>query len=72
MTRAYRHIIPVRFTDSQLAQIDARAAELNIHRSTLIRKNALQVIATVAHSQHPGADSDQVSTFEIREDRIML
>jgi len=43
--RNYPLIIPVRFTAAQLAEIDSRAAELKIGRSTLIRETVLSAIA---------------------------
>lgn len=44
MTRSYTCIIPVRFTEVQLAQVDELASRLRTRRSTLIRETTLETV----------------------------
>jgi hypothetical protein len=41
----YSNIIPIRFTNSQLAQVDEVAAMFKIKRSTLIREQLLSALS---------------------------
>ncbi len=41
----YSNIIPIRFTNAQLAQVDEIAAQFKIKRSTLIREQSLRALS---------------------------
>lgn len=56
MAREYQHIVPVRFTDAQLATVDEKASNLGIYRSTLIRSSVLGNIATLTKQERKAAD----------------
>jgi hypothetical protein len=56
MAREYLHIVPVRFTDAQLATIDETASKLRVYRSTLIRSSVLGSIATLTKQERKAAD----------------
>ncbi len=45
MDLEYLHIVPVRFTGAQLAQVDEQAFKLGVYRSTLVRESVLGKIA---------------------------
>lgn len=56
MAREYLHIVPVRFTDAQLATVDEQASKLRVCRSTLIRSSVLGNIATLTKQEREAAD----------------
>lgn len=45
MAVEYSNIIPIRFTNAQLAQVDQVAAQFKIKRSTLIRQQLLSALS---------------------------
>lgn len=45
MAVEYSNIIPIRFTNAQLAQVDEIAAQFKIKRSTLIREQLLSALS---------------------------
>lgn len=56
MARRYLHIVPVRFTDAQLATVDKQASQLRVGRSTLIRSSVLGKIAASTKQEGKAAD----------------
>ena len=51
MAREYLHIVPVRFTDAQLATVDKQASQLRVYRSTLIRESVLGKITALTKQE---------------------
>lgn len=45
MAVEYSNIIPIRFTNAQLVQVDEVAAQFKIKRSTLIREQLLSALS---------------------------
>lgn len=45
MAVEYCNVIPIRFTNAQLAQVDEVAAQFKIKRSTLIREQLLSALS---------------------------
>lgn len=56
MARRYLHIVPVRFTDAQLATVDKQASQLRVGRSTLIRESVLSKLAASTKQEGKTAD----------------
>lgn len=56
MACRYLHIVPVRFTNAQLASVDKQASQLRVGRSTLIRESVLGNIAASTKQEGKAAD----------------
>ena len=56
MARRYLNIVPVRFTDAQLATVDKQASQLRVGRSTLIRESVPGNIAASTKQEGKAAD----------------